>query len=72
MEKEFIVPIYKASMIKKKKNKQTPWGIVAKVLDCYIHFRTNTLEKGMNPLILFARGSIVLLLFLDKDGFDTK
>ena len=41
-----------------------PWGIMANVMDCglkisefelqlcyYIHFQSNTLGKGMNPLI---------------------
>ena len=44
-------------------------GVIAKVLDCdleesefelqsyyYVYFRTNTLRKGMNPLILPAGG----------------
>ena len=39
----------------------SPYGIVANMLDCglkfklllhyYVHFQTNTLGKGMNPLI---------------------
>ena len=29
----------------------------------YVHFRANTLGKGMNPLILPAMGEIVPLLF---------
>ena len=29
----------------------------------YVHFRANTLGKGMNPLILSAMGEIVPLLF---------
>ena len=46
-----------------------PYGIVTNMLDCYIivsefkpqscyyvHFWTNTLAKGMNPLILPAMG----------------
>ena len=46
-----------------------PHGVMVKVLDCgivefefelqllqYIHFRTNTLGKSMNPLILTAMG----------------
>ena len=46
-----------------------PHGIMVKVMDCeivanefelqlryYIHFRTNTLGKGMNPLILPSIG----------------
>ena len=53
-----------------------PHGVMVKVRDCrivvsefifqsryYIHFRANTLEKGMNPLILPAMGKIVPLLF---------
>ena len=50
------------------------------VLDCefehqsrhYVHFGTNTLRKGMNPLILPAMGLIVPLLFFLKDGFGIK
>ena len=50
--------------------------LMAKDLDCnlevnkfelqsryYVHFRTNTLGKGMNPLILPAMGKILSLLF---------
>ena len=50
--------------------------VIVKVLDCrimvsefelqsryYVHFRTNTLGKGMNPVILLAMGYIVPLLF---------
>ena len=46
-----------------------PRGVMVKAMDCgvvvrefvlqsryYVHFRTNTLEKGMNPLILPAMG----------------
>ena len=46
-----------------------PRGVMIKVMDCrivisefvlqsryYVHFRTNTLGKGMNPLILLAMG----------------
>ena len=29
----------------------------------YVHFRSNTFEKGMNPLILPAMGQIVPLQF---------
>ena len=60
-------------------------GEMAKVLDCglevsefelqscyYVHFRTNTFEKAMNPLILRAVGKIVSLLFFYKDGFGIK
>ena len=55
---------------------------MAKVLDCslevskyelqlsyYIQFRTNTLGKGMNPLILSAMGLIVSMLSFYKDNF---
>ena len=38
----------------------------------YVHFRTNTLWKVMNPLILPAMGYIVPLLFIYKDGFGIK
>ena len=58
-------------MCKKKPPKKQwgPYGVMAKVLDygiivsefelqsCdYIHFRTNTLGKGMNPLIFPTMG----------------
>ena len=46
-----------------------PRGVIIKAFDCriliseyelqlryYVHFRTNTLRKGMNPLILLAIG----------------
>ena len=46
-----------------------PRGVMVKAMDCgivvcefilqscyYVHFRANTLEKGMNPLILPAMG----------------
>ena len=35
----------------------------------YVHFRTNTLMKGMNPLKLPAMGLIESLLFFLKCGF---
>ena len=51
------------------KVKRCPRGIIVKALDCgivegefelyrryYVHFGTNTLEKGMKPLILPAMG----------------
>ena len=38
----------------------------------YIHFQTNTLRKGMNPLIPPAMGEIVSLLFFYKDVFGIK
>ena len=38
----------------------------------YIYFRTNTLGKGMNPLILLAMGWIVQLLLFLKEGFGIK
>ena len=53
-----------------------PRGVMVKPMDCgivvsefvlqsryYVHFRTNTLGKGINPLILPAMGYIVPLLF---------
>ena len=38
----------------------------------YVHFRTNTLGKGMNPLILPAMGLKVPLLFFKENGFGIK
>ena len=38
----------------------------------YVHFRINTLGKGMNPLILPAMDLIVKLLSFWKDGFGIK
>ena len=53
-----------------------PYGVMVKAWHCgivvselklqgryYIYFRANTLEKGMNPLILLATGKIASLLF---------
>ena len=58
---------------------------MAKALDChvevtefelqtynYIHFGSNTIGKGMKPLILQAIGYIVSLVFFYKDGFGIK
>ena len=62
-----------------------PRGVTVKAMDCgivvsefvlqsrnYIHFRANTLGKGMNPLILPAMGEIVPLLFFKENGFGIK
>ena len=62
-----------------------PRGIMVKAMDCrivisefelksryYVHFRTNTLGKGMNPLILPVMGEILTLLFFSKDSFGIK
>ena len=38
----------------------------------YVHFRANTLGKGMNPLILPAMGYIVPLLFFEENVFGIK
>ena len=38
----------------------------------YVHFQTNTLGKGMNPLILLVMDLILSLLFFCKDGFGIK
>ena len=38
----------------------------------YVHFRVNTLEKGMNPLILPAMGWIVPLMFFSENSFGIK
>ena len=58
------------------KKRGCPRGVMVKAMDCgiivlefvlqsryYVHFRANTLGKGMNPLILPAMGEIVPLLF---------
>ena len=37
-----------------------------------VHFRANTLGKGMNPHILPAMGKIVPLLFFYENDFDIK
>ena len=52
-----------------------PRGVMVKAMDCgivvsefilqscyYVHFRANTLGKGMNPLILPAMGTTTVLL----------
>ena len=52
-----------------KSNQNVPRGVIVKVIDCgiivsvfvlqsryYVHFRANTLGKGMNLLILPAMG----------------
>ena len=62
-----------------------PHGVMVKTLNCgiivsefklqlcyYVHFQTNTLGKGMNPLILPAMGYIASLLFFWKDCFGIK
>ena len=62
-----------------------PRGVMVKAMDCriverefmfqpryYIHFRANTLGKGMNPLILPAMGQIVPLLFCKENGSGMK
>ena len=62
-----------------------PSGVMVKAMDCeivvsefdlqscyYVHFQTNTLRKGMNPLILPAMGWIVSLLFFLENGFGIK
>ena len=38
----------------------------------YVHFRANTLGKGMNPLILLAMGYIVQLLFFLENNLGIK
>ena len=48
------------------------WIVVSKFelqLLYYVQFQTNTLEKGMNPLILPAMSEIVPLLFFWKVSF---
>ena len=59
--------------------------VMANVLDCgfdvsevnlrsryYVYFQNNTFRKGMNPLIPSVMGSIIPLLFFNKNGFDIK
>ena len=63
---------------------ECPCGVMVKVLDSgivisefepqsryYVHFRTNSLRKGMDRLVLLAMGFIVPLLFW-KDRFGMK
>ena len=56
--------------------KAMDWGIVVGEfvlkLHYYVHFRTNTLGKGMNPLSLQAVGQLVPLLFFLENGFGIK
>ena len=65
--------------------KGCPRGVMVKAMDCgivvsefvlqsryYVHFRANTLGKGMNPLILPSLGQIVPLLFFSENGFGIK
>ena len=60
-------------------------GVMVKAMDCrivarefefqshyYVHLRTNTLGKGMNPLILPAMGETVSLLFFWNNNFGIK
>ena len=60
-------------------------GVMVKAMDCgialsefelqshyYVHFRANTLGKGMNPLIFPAMGQIVSLLFFSENGSGIK
>ena len=63
----FICSIY--SHVHFNLNRGCPCGVMVKAMDCgivvsefvlqsryYVHFRANTLRKGMNPLILPAMG----------------
>ena len=76
------VILRKASSFKTE-DVESPCDVMAKVLDSkiivyefelklcyYIHFWTNTLEKGMNSSIPKALGYSVPLLFVYKGGFD--
>ena len=62
-----------------------PRGVMVKAMDCgivvskfvlqwryHVHFQTNTLGKGMTPLILSAMGEIVPLLFFQGNDFGIK
>ena len=59
-----------------------PCSVMVKAMDCgivisefelqsryYVHFRKNTLGKGMNTLILPAKVWIIPLLFFKKNSF---
>ena len=35
----------------------------------YIHFRTNTYQKGINSFILQGMRKVVSILYFNKDGF---
>ena len=72
-------------LLSKSKNRGNLNGEVVNVLDCdifvnkfklqscyCIHFQTNALGKGVNPLILPVMGWIVPLLFFYKDTFGIK
>ena len=48
-------------------NKETNQTLI-----CHNHFQTNTLGKGMNPLILPSMGQIVPLLFFKVNDFGVK
>ena len=69
----------------KQRLRGCPSGVMVKAMDCgivvcefilqscyYVHFRVNTLGKGMNPLILPATGKIVPRLFFQENGFGIK
>ena len=62
-----------------------PRGVMAIAMDCgivvsefvlqsryYVHFRANTLGKGMHPFIHPAMGLIVPLLFFKENGSGIK
>ena len=72
-------------LIHSKQTRGCLCGVMVKALDSgivvnefvlqsrnYVHFRANTLGKGMNPLILPAMGQIVQLRFFMKNGFGIK
>ena len=61
--------LYLASKVNPNITRGCPHGVMVKAMDCgivvsefviqsdyYVHFRANTLRKGMNPLILPAMG----------------
>ena len=56
--------------------KAMDYGIVVSEFEIqsryYVHFRTNTLGEGINPLILPAMGQIVSLLLFYNDGLGIK
>ena len=60
-----IVDTWELTILPKSKERGRPCGVMVKAMNCgivgrefvlqsryYVHFRANTLGKGMNPLIL--------------------
>ena len=75
----FDLHIYYIILYYKEEYWGCPHGVMVKAMDCgivvsefvlqsryYVHFRANTLEKGMNPFMLSAMGKIVPLFFQEN------